>query len=113
MSFLAPFYLLAGLAIGLPILFHLIRRTPQGRQVFSSLMFLSPSPPRMTQRRRIDDWLLMFLRIAAILLLAAAFARPFIPALTAAALSSPTEEILVLLDRSASMQRPGYWERAL
>ena len=46
---------LGGLAaISLPLLFHLIRRTPRGRQAFSSLMFLSPSPPRLTRRSRLD-----------------------------------------------------------
>ena len=32
MSFLAPLYLLGGLAVSLPVLLHLIRRTPRGRQ---------------------------------------------------------------------------------
>lgn len=113
MSFLAPLYLLAALAIGLPIAFHLIRRTPQGRQVFSSLMFLNPSPPRMTRRRWLEDWLLMLLRVAAVLALAFAFARPFLQTVMTAVSEDPNEEILILVDRSASMQRPGYWDRAL
>ena len=41
MSFLAPLFLLGGLAIGLPILFHLIRRTTREKTDFSSVMFLS------------------------------------------------------------------------
>ena len=55
MGFLAPLYIAGALAIGLPILFHLIRRAPHGRQEFSSLMFLSPSPPRLTRRSRLDQ----------------------------------------------------------
>ena len=62
MSFLAPLYIAGMLAVSLPIVFHLIRRTPQGRQVFSSLMFLSPSPPRLTRRSRLDNILLLILR---------------------------------------------------
>ena len=50
MSFLAPAFLLAGLAIGLPVVFHLIRRSTRERKVFSSLMFLLPSPPRLSRR---------------------------------------------------------------
>ena len=46
MSFLAPLFMLGALAVAAPVLFHLIRRSPQGRMPFSSLMFLSPSPPR-------------------------------------------------------------------
>ena len=40
MSMLAPLYFAIGaLAIGLPILFHMIRRRPKGEVEFSSLMF--------------------------------------------------------------------------
>ena len=114
MSFLAPLYLLAGLAIGLPVLFHMIRRTPKGRQVFSSVMFLTPSPPRMTKRSRIQDWLLLMLRAAAILLVAFAFARPFLRAQEAVMdEASGRERLAIVIDRSASMRRDGYWDQAV
>ena len=58
MSFLAPLFALGIGAVTLPILLHLIRRTPRGRHEFSSLMFLSPSPPRLTRRSRLDNLLL-------------------------------------------------------
>src|SRR5205823_14773047 len=77
MGLLAPLYIAGALAVALPILFHLIRRTPQGRQYFSSLMFLSPSLPRLTRRSRLNNILLLLLRAAALILLALAFARPF------------------------------------
>jgi len=113
MSFLTPFYLLAGLAIGAPILFHLIRKIPKGRQLFSSLMFLTPSPPRFSKQKRIENWLLLLLRSAALILLAVAFARPFWKTDSLADWKRPSEQVLILLDRSASMQRPGYWSRAV
>ncbi|HEX5445854.1 MAG TPA: BatA domain-containing protein, partial [Pirellulales bacterium] len=78
MGWLTPLYLAGLAALSLPLLLHLIRRTPRGRQAFSSLMFLSPSPPRLTRRSRVDHWLLLLLRLAAIALLALAFARPFL-----------------------------------
>ena len=62
MSFLAPLFLVGALAIGLPIVFHLIRRTTRERKVFSSLMFLMPSPPRLVQRNRIEHLLLLLLQ---------------------------------------------------
>ncbi len=62
MSFLTPLYLLGVLAIAAPIVFHLIRRSPRGEVPFSSLMFLSPSPPRLTRRSRLDNILLLLLR---------------------------------------------------
>lgn len=114
MAFLTPLYLLAGMGIALPILFHLIRQTPKGRQVFSSLMFLQPSPPRVTKRSRIEDWLLLLLRSLAVGLLAFAFARPFLrnqDQLESA--ESPGRRVAILVDTSASMQRPGLWESAI
>ena len=45
MSFLTPLYILGALAVTGPIVFHLIRRTTRGEVQFSSLLFLSPSPP--------------------------------------------------------------------
>ena len=55
MSLLTPLYIAGLLGISLPIIFHLIRRSPSGKMPFSSLMFLSPSPPRLTRRSRIDQ----------------------------------------------------------
>ncbi len=78
MSFLTPLYILGLAAVVAPIIFHLIRRSPKGEVPFSSLMFLSPTPPRLTRRSRLDNWLLLLLRAAALSLLAFAFARPFL-----------------------------------
>jgi hypothetical protein len=50
MSLLTPLYILGILAVAAPIVFHLIRRSPRGEVPFSSLMFLSPTPPRLTRR---------------------------------------------------------------
>src|SRR6187402_3251042 len=114
MGFLAPLYFAGLLAIALPIIFHLIRRTPRGRQEFSSLMFLTPSPPRLTRRSRLDQILLLLLRIAALVLLALAFARPF---LREAALLTEGDlqrrRVAILIDNSASMHRGDLWQQAL
>ncbi len=59
MSFLTPLYILGALAIAAPIVLHLIRRTPKGEVPFSSLMFLAPTPPRLTRRSRLDNILLL------------------------------------------------------
>jgi hypothetical protein len=40
MNFLAPLFLLGGLAVALPVIFHLVRRASQNKIPFSSLMFL-------------------------------------------------------------------------
>ena len=113
MSFLTPFYILGLAAVAAPIIFHLIRRSPKGEVPFSSLMFLSPTPPRLTRRSRLDNWLLLLLRAAALSLLAFAFARPFLR--QAAQLDFgdvPQRRIALLIDTSASMRRGDLWPRA-
>lgn len=112
MSFLAPFYLLAAAAIALPILFHLIQRKPRGEQIFSSLMFLSPSPPKMVRRSRLDQWLLLLLRALALLAIAFAFMRPFFRSADTMESGALGRQRLILVDTSASMQRTGAWEQA-
>ena len=112
MSVLAPLYFLGALAVGLPILFHLIRRRPRGEVEFSSLMFLQQTPPRLTKRSRLENWPLLLMRALALLLLAAAFARPFLR--NASFLQSETQgrRLMLVIDNSASMQRAGMWEQA-
>jgi hypothetical protein len=113
MSFLTPLFLLGGLAIAGPILYHLVRRTTRERMRFSSLMFLLPSPPRLSKRHRIEHWLLLLLRCLALALLALGFARPFFKQTQ---LNDPTavqpKRIVVLVDASASMRRAGLWDEA-
>src|SRR5262249_14061873 len=75
MSFLTPLYALGVLAVAAPVVFHLIRRSPRGEVPFGSLMFLSPTPPRLTRRSRLDQVVLLLLRAAALCLLALAFTR--------------------------------------
>src|ERR1041384_8454037 len=83
MSFLAPLFFIGAAAIALPIIFHLIRRASREKQVFSSLLFLQPTPPRLTRKSRLENILLLILRCAVLLLLATAFARPLFKTPTA------------------------------
>lgn len=113
MNFLAPLFLAGALAVALPVVFHLIRRTTRERTVFSSLMFLKATPPRLTRRSRLEHLLLLVLRCAAICLLATGFARPFIKhALPETASAEPPKRIIVLVDTSASMRRANLWALA-
>lgn len=113
MNFLTPLFLFGGAAIALPVIYHLIRRTTRERTVFSSLMFLLPSPPRISKRHRLQHILLLLLRCLALLLLALGFSRPFF---REAPVDDPTaaqpKRIVVLVDASASMRREGAWAAA-
>ena len=113
MSLLAPLYFLGALAIGLPILFHLIRRQPQGEILFSSLIFLRPTPPRLTRRSRLENWPLLLIRAMILALLAAAFARPLFRSVALSDAEMTRTKTVLLVDSSASMQRSGLWDQAV
>ncbi|WP_425613908.1 BatA domain-containing protein [Anatilimnocola sp. NA78] len=114
MGILAPLFL-AGLAgLALPLIFHLVRRTPRGKQQFSSLMFLAPTPPRLTRRSRLDQVLLLLMRLAALALLAFAFARPFLRESSLLSITDlPQRRVALVIDTSASMQRGDLWQQAI
>src|SRR6266699_3048759 len=104
MSFLAPLFLLGALAVALPVVFHLIRRTTREKTVFSSLMFLMPTPPRVTRRSRLENIFLLILRCLVLCLLALGFARPFVQKPMVPDPAGAGKKIIVLVDRSASMR---------
>jgi len=112
MSLLAPLYALGILMVAGPIIFHLWQRRPRRQQPFSSLMFLRPSVPRLTRRSRLNHVLLLLLRAAAICALAIAFMRPFWRALTQLTDTGAPRRVVLLIDRSASMQREPLWQQA-
>jgi hypothetical protein len=114
MSFLTPLFLLGIGAIAVPILVHLIQRERKHVVHFPSLMFVQKIPYQSVRRRRLRHWFLLLMRAVAILLIAAAFARPFLPQSAAAAVAAigGNRELVVLLDRSASMGYEDRWTRA-
>ena len=112
---LAPYFAVAGgLLAGVPIVLHMLRRTPAIRMPFSVVRFLTPTLPKTTKRSTLEHWPLMLLRILAITLIALAFSRPF-QRLTVAkeAESESADRIMLLLDASASMRRDGLREAVI
>jgi hypothetical protein len=106
--------LFGALAVGLPIVFHLVRRASKEQIPFSSLMFLQPTPPRVTRRNRLEHILLLLLRCLVLCLLALGFARPFIQKPMLAPPPSETgRKVILLVDTSASMRREGLWPATL
>lgn len=112
MAFLAPLFLAALAAVAIPVWVHLTHRERREPVVFPSLMFLQQIPFRTQRHQRIRHWLLFLLRAAAVVLLAAAFARPFVRGAEAGA-SEAADHLVLLVDRSASMGARGRWVRAL
>lgn len=112
MSVLSWLYIAGVVLVGVPIFLHMIRRTPHGRVPFSTLMFLQPSPPRMTNRLRIEHWLLLLLRALAVVLIALAFARPYWRESEQQTLERGGRRIALLVDTSASLRRAGLWQQS-
>src|SRR5690349_7879107 len=77
-------------------------------------MFIRKIPYQSVERRRIHNWWLLLMRAGAMILLVAAFSRPFlrVDPLQAAAALSGAREVVILLDRSASMAYGDHWTRA-
>ncbi len=107
MSFLFPAFLLGALAIAVPIALHLLRRDVAPEVPFTAVRLLQRSPIARSRKRRLRDLLLLAARVAALLLLAAAFARPYIAGARGAA-----ELRIVAIDRSYSMGGPNRFDRA-
>ncbi len=102
MSFLFPWFLLGGLAAAVPILLHFVARDRAPRLAFSDVRFLERAFVRRDRRRRLRELLLLVLRIAALLLLAVAFARPYLHT------AGDVQRITVFaVDRSLSLSAPG------
>ena len=102
MGFLAPGFLIGALAVGVPLYLHLLRRNTSTPLPFSSLMFFERRPQSAVQRRRLRYWLLLALRLAVLLLLALAFAEPYLSRAIAGV--APEKLLLIVIDDSFSMR---------
>ena len=109
LSFLSPWFLIGAAAAAVPIVLHLLKREPEPRVRFAAVRLLKQAPVEYTERRRVRELLLLALRVAALLLFALAFARPFIASGTAVSSAAVT---IVALDTSYSMSAPGVFDRA-
>ncbi len=76
-------------------------------------MFLDKTPERLTRRSKLERLWLLLLRCLALLLLALLFARPFFDSDQAGLGGGEGSRVVVLLDRSASMQREDLWKQAV
>ena len=112
MGFLAPAVLAGLIAVAIPVVLHLVQREKKQVVAFPSLMFLRKIPYQSVRRRVIRHWPLLLLRALVIALLAVAFARPFFPGADLSAGASGNREVVILLDRSASMGYGDHFDRA-
>ena len=113
MSFLAPLFLLALAGLAIPVLLHLTQREKKQIVHFPSLMFVRRIPYQSVRRRKIQNWLLLAIRLTALALIIAAFARPLLNRPDApVAIGQGARELVVLVDTSYSMGYGDRWQQA-
>ena len=107
MSYLQPWMLWALPAILLPIIIHLLNRLRYRTVHWGAMMFLLKANKAATRRAKIRQYLLLLFRALVILFLVWAMARPIVGGWIGSAAGGAPEVVLVLLDRSASMEGRG------
>ena len=107
MGFLNPIFLLGILAAGVPLIIHLWSRRQAKTVDFSSLMFLLVAHRQSVRRIQLKHLLILLLRMAIIILVAFALARPLLksPLLLADARAKASN--VIILDNSYSMGYQG------
>ncbi len=94
-------FLAAGLVAVVPIVIHLLFRQKTRTVPIGSVRFLHQVVREHRRRRRVRQWVLLALRMLAVLLLALLFARPYWDTSQRRGFD---QEVVLLVDRSASMQ---------
>ncbi len=106
LGFLAPAFLAGLLAVAVPIALHLYRRRTDRVVDFPAASMLPQAPVAQQERRRLRDLVLLALRVAALVLLAVSFARPYIAGTETTAARGAT---IVAVDVSLSTSAPATW----
>jgi len=106
LGFLAPAFLAGLLAVAVPIALHLFRRRTDTVINFPAAAMLPEAPVARQERRRLRDLLLLALRVAALVLLALSFARPYFAGPDAVVAPRAT---IVAVDVSLSTSAPSTW----
>jgi len=101
-TLLNPLFLVGALAAGIPIAIHLLAHKRSKPVEWPSLKFLASSQKRTARRKRLQDLLLLLLRVSLLVLLSVALAKPFMKGAGMLAADAPTSAVIVL-DNSYSM----------
>lgn len=101
MHFLFPTFLIASLAIAIPILIHLFNFRRYKKVFFSNVAFLRSIQQASNSRRKINRWLVLAARCLAVLALVFAFAQPYFE--TNGKVQQGTNYSVIYLDNSFSM----------
>ncbi len=104
MIFLNPLALIGLLAAGIPIVIHFITQRQKRIIEFSSIRLLKELQSSSLRTLQVQQWLLLALRVLAILLLVSAFARPALRFSFAGLGAQSAGSTVIILDNSFSME---------
>ncbi|MBI4659752.1 MAG: BatA domain-containing protein [Verrucomicrobia bacterium] len=109
MTFLQPFVLRGLPLILIPVLIHLINRMRHRPQPWAAMRFLLSASRSSVSHQKLRQFLILLFRVLAVLALVMFVSRPLAGGWLGWVLSPAPDVILILLDRSASMetQMPG------
>lgn len=104
MTFLQPFVLWALPLILLPVIIHLLNRLRHRSQPWAAMRFLLSATRSSTGHAKLRQFLILLFRVLAVLMLVLFIGRPLAGGWVGWALSPAPDAVLILLDRSASME---------
>lgn len=104
MTLLAPVLLLGLLGLAVPIVAHLLGREPPRPIRFAAMRFLHATDQSVTQRRAIQDWPLLVVRLLLLALLVLVLTRPSSTEESGVAVVGEPHDAVILLDASRSME---------
>ena len=104
MTFLQPFVLLGLPLILAPIIIHLLNRMRHKPQPWAAMRFLISATRSSASQTRLRQLLILLCRVLAVAMLVLFVARPLAGGWLGWALSPAPDAVLILLDRSASME---------
>lgn len=102
--FMTPWFLVGAVAAGaIPVVIHMIYKKKAPRVLFSTIRFLKLSVERTAHRQRLQDLLLLIMRVLLFGLLGMAFAKPFVRPGGLFRGSSTSNNAVLVIDNSYSM----------
>jgi hypothetical protein len=104
MTFLQPWVLFGLPLVFLPIIIHLLNRLRHRPKPWAAMRFLVSATRSSVSQTRLRQFLILLFRVMAVAMLVLFLARPLAGGWLGWALSSAPDAIIILLDRSASME---------
>jgi hypothetical protein len=112
-SFLNSLFLWGVTAASIPVIIHLIKRNKAVKLPFAAIRFLQIEPNQRVKSQKLKQLILLLMRMAALALLALAFARPFMAGVGAGGIwGEKSKAAVVLIDNSFSMGYDNRMEEA-